>query len=168
MKIICSYCRGDLGEKEPLEDLSVTHGMCEECLVWMTRVYGGMRQGEFLDEFDLPALAVQADGRVIAANQAMADAQGRPERELFGLLGGEITGCVYARLPKGCGRTSHCRDCTVRNTVNAARQTGEDQVGVPAWIDTEAGRMELRISTYLRQDPEHVLLVIEEMKPPQG
>lgn len=28
---ICSYCARILGEKEPLEDKSETHGICEEC-----------------------------------------------------------------------------------------------------------------------------------------
>jgi len=32
MKRICAWCNKDMGEKEPLEDESVTHGMCMECL----------------------------------------------------------------------------------------------------------------------------------------
>lgn len=32
MKIICSWCGKDMGEKEPLENKIITHGMCDECL----------------------------------------------------------------------------------------------------------------------------------------
>jgi len=31
MKIVCAWCGKDLGEKEPLEDKRITHGICEEC-----------------------------------------------------------------------------------------------------------------------------------------
>src|SRR3990167_50375 len=31
MKIICSWCKKSLGEKDPFGDHSVTHGICPEC-----------------------------------------------------------------------------------------------------------------------------------------
>lgn len=33
MKIVCAWCGKTTGEKEPLEDKSVTHGICEKCLI---------------------------------------------------------------------------------------------------------------------------------------
>lgn len=33
MKIVCAWCQKDLGEKEPLEDKNVTHGICVDCLI---------------------------------------------------------------------------------------------------------------------------------------
>jgi hypothetical protein len=32
MKAICAWCGKELGEREPIEDESLTHGMCEACL----------------------------------------------------------------------------------------------------------------------------------------
>ena len=32
MRVTCAWCGKDLGEKPPLEDKSITHGMCRECL----------------------------------------------------------------------------------------------------------------------------------------
>ena len=32
MKVVCAWCGKDMGEKPPLEDKSITHGMCEDCL----------------------------------------------------------------------------------------------------------------------------------------
>ena len=31
MKIFCSYCRKEIGEKEPFEDDRISHGVCKEC-----------------------------------------------------------------------------------------------------------------------------------------
>ena len=31
MKVICSWCGKDLGEKEPFVDNRVSHGICEDC-----------------------------------------------------------------------------------------------------------------------------------------
>jgi len=28
----CSWCKKHLGEKEPLSDFSITHGICPECM----------------------------------------------------------------------------------------------------------------------------------------
>ena len=31
MIILCAWCQKNLGEKEPLDDQSITHGMCQDC-----------------------------------------------------------------------------------------------------------------------------------------
>ena len=31
MKVICCYCKKDLGDKEPFEDTRISHGACKEC-----------------------------------------------------------------------------------------------------------------------------------------
>jgi hypothetical protein len=31
MFTVCAWCKKDLGEKPPLDDKSITHGMCKEC-----------------------------------------------------------------------------------------------------------------------------------------
>ena len=35
MKIVCAWCGADLGEKKPLDDPEVTHGICPECAAKM-------------------------------------------------------------------------------------------------------------------------------------
>ena len=162
MKIICSFCRVDLGEKEPLDGDSVTHGMCDACSDHFGRQWDGLDLGEYLDRFDRPVLAVNRDGRIVAANQPMADMLGRSERRFFGLMGGEAMECLYSRLPEGCGNTIHCETCTIRNTVMEVRETGEPREGVPAYVDREGGRVWLTISACERDGI--VLLVIEESR----
>lgn len=44
MKVICAWCRDDLGEKEPLEDLSLTHTICAECAKRVCAQASGVRQ----------------------------------------------------------------------------------------------------------------------------
>ena len=37
MKRVCSWCKKDMGEKEPLSDKSITHGVCSKCLEKLTK-----------------------------------------------------------------------------------------------------------------------------------
>jgi len=32
MKVVCAWCRKDMGEKEPKEDKGTTHSICPQCL----------------------------------------------------------------------------------------------------------------------------------------
>jgi hypothetical protein len=31
MKVICAWCKKDLGDKEPLEEKTISHSICENC-----------------------------------------------------------------------------------------------------------------------------------------
>ena len=55
--------------------------------------------------------------------------------------------CVYARLPEGCGRTTHCLACSIRNTVMATMESGEPQMQVPVNLRRESKEIEMVIST---------------------
>ena len=160
MKVVCSYCRADLGEKEPLGNDMVSHGMCTACADYFSKQWSGLDLGEFLDRYDRPVLAVNPDGRIVAANQHMADLLGKSERDLFGLLGGEVMECRFARLPGGCGETVHCKTCTIRNTVMAVMERGESREKVRAYLNRLERRVELTISAYKRD--RVVLLMIDE------
>ena len=32
MKIVCAWCKKNMGEKEPLDDEGITHTICPDCL----------------------------------------------------------------------------------------------------------------------------------------
>ena len=32
MKVICCYCKKDLGDKAPFDDKRITYGACDDCL----------------------------------------------------------------------------------------------------------------------------------------
>lgn len=38
MTIFCSWCKKFMGEKEPKEDKSITHGICPECMKWQNEL----------------------------------------------------------------------------------------------------------------------------------
>ncbi len=147
MKIICSYCRKTIGESETPDDTRVSHGMCEECYAYFRRQWDGQSLGEYLDRFDVPVLVVDGNVRIVAANQPMADLLGKPEREVFGLLGGEAVECVYSRLEKGCGKEEHCQVCAIRNAVTHTSQTGQTLRHVRCYIERENGKIPFLVST---------------------
>jgi hypothetical protein len=136
--------------------------MCPSCYEHFKRQFTGQTLGEYLDRFDLPVLAVDEEGRILASNQKMAERLGRSNRDIFGLLGGEAMECARALLPGGCGKTLHCDVCTIRMTVKATRETGEPQVEVPAYITRNNGQREpLLISTELRDGA--VIITLHEL-----
>jgi hypothetical protein len=140
-----------LGDKQPLDSDAVSHSICTECERHFSKQWAGLKLGEYLDDFDLPAMALNEEGRVVAANQRMAEILGKKDRIRCGLLGGEAMECQFARLPEGCGRTVHCQTCTIRRTVMAVIDTGQPQLRVPAYLDQSDRRIRLVISAYERQ-----------------
>ena len=149
MKVICSYCREKLGEKEPFEDENVSHGMCEECYDYYQEQIKGLSLEEYLDKFEAPVIIVDRDGRIVAANEMAETVTGRGKStcDLMGLLGGEVMECMYARLPEGCGRTEHCVACGIRNTVMASMESGKSQVRVPVKLQKVDKEVRMVIST---------------------
>jgi PAS domain-containing protein len=133
------------GEDDP--PTPVSHGMCEGCYEHFTKQWDHASLGEYMDAFDLPVAAVDGDGRIIAVNQKMAERLGKPNREVAGLLGGEMFECVNSRLPEGCGKTLRCDACTIRNTVNQTRASGLKLSKVRAYLSRDEGATEILIST---------------------
>lgn len=147
VKNICAYCLATLGDTEPLADERVSHGICSDCERHFSRQLDGLSLGEYLDDFPHPVIAIDGDGRVLAANQQMAARLGVEQRELRGLLGGNVLECARARLPGGCGQTVHCSACTVRLALRHTIDTGESLYRVPAYVKRAGGRLDLWIST---------------------
>ena len=74
-----------------------------------------------LEALPFAALVVDRELRIHAANRA-AEALLEPARgSALGQRGGEAMSCVNSRLgPTGCGGSSHCHDCVLRQTVAQA------------------------------------------------
>jgi hypothetical protein len=149
VRIVCSYCRKDLGTKPPLADSSVTHGMCPACADHFSAQWEGMSYGEYLERFGFPVILVEGDVRVVAVNKPAGNLLGRQPSDLIGLLGGEALECAHALLPEGCGKTVCCATCTIRNTVTHTHRTGEAQRQVPATLQRKEELVNLLISTAL-------------------
>ncbi len=159
MRSICSYCRADLGERDPLEDERVTHGMCDDCARYFERRWGAADLGEYLDTFDVPVLVVESSGRAVGANEQLARALGKSGSEIRGRLGGEVMECAFSRQPAGCGKTSHCGTCLVRITVEQTFRSGRAQEHVAVTLQRDSGTAAFVIST--RKHGDVVLLELE-------
>jgi PAS domain-containing protein len=163
--LVCSYGRKTIRDERGGPACDVSHGMCPSCADHFERLWKGMPLSEYLDTLPQPVLVVNGDGCVVAANQKLAALFGRDRVELRGLRGGEAMACVHSRLPEGCGKTVHCRECTIRRAVAKVAKTGVAQKRVPAYLQTKDGRVDLRISAKARDGLVHV--TVEEARPAQ-
>lgn len=162
MRLVCSYCHTVIRHDANSRVCDVSHGMCHVCADHFDRLWKGMSLSEYLDTLPEPVLVVNGDARVIAANERMAALSGRDRSRLRGLPAGEAFACAHSRLPKGCGRTVHCRECAIRNGVLRVHETGRPLRDVPAWLKTRAGRVELRIS--VRKENGLVKVIVHDVK----
>ena len=154
-----------MGEKPPLEDGQTSHGMCPPCLDYFISQWKGLELGEYLGKFDKPVFVVDADRRLIACNGPAEQVLGWDRDAMRGLRAGEFMECEHARLPEGCGRTIHCRDCQLRRSIAETIETGQAQVNVPAYqvtlVDGIPRTRSLSISTVKIGDA--VAVTIENM-----
>ncbi len=161
MKITCSYCKKEMGRKEPFHDDRVSHSICSECFDYFEEQIKGLSLERYLDKFEAPIMILDADGRIVASNKMAEEMTGKPRREVFGLLGGEAMECAYARLPEGCGKTVHCETCTIRRTVMNALNSGEPQLHVPVTLKQADREIKMIIST--EKIDELVRIIIENV-----
>ena len=163
MLVVCSYCRKTIREDASGRSFDVSHGMCPGCADHFERLWRGMSLHEYLDELPQPVLVVNGEGRIVAVNQQLASLFGKDRAEMRGLLGGEALACVHSRLPEGCGKTIHCRECTIRRAVTQVAETGRPLERIPAYLKTARGRIDLRIT--VKANDGLVKVLVDELKP---
>jgi len=161
MKAVCSWCGKNLGDISPHENLSTTHCMCPECEEYFVNSIEIHRLGDFLDRFDKPVLVVDSAGRDIAANQTMADMLGKPRREFYGLMGGEIQECNHSRNPAAFTQAVHGLTCTMKLLIEQVQKDGIEHHDVPAYFDRNGRRNYFFIS--VRMEQSHIRLIISEI-----
>lgn len=80
-------------------------------------------------------LVFDSELRVSKANEMAVRFAGRDVSEILGLGPGGVIGCLNALAdPKGCGHSSACPDCRIRNAVLDALRQGTSQKDVEAWV----------------------------------
>ena len=83
-----------MGEKEPFDDLSVSHSICSACYSYFTEQVKGLSLDRYLNKFEAPIIIVNADGRIFASNKMAENVTGKSGQRIFGLLGGEAMECI--------------------------------------------------------------------------
>jgi hypothetical protein len=136
MKQVCLYCGCYLGSVEapPGDPTPISHGVCSICLpIFMSQM--GKPLSDFLDTLPGPIFVVDAECHIVGANTLGLQQLSKDLVAIEGRLAGNAFECKNAKLPGGCGRTLHCKTCTIRRTVTKTAETGESCFYVPAFID---------------------------------
>jgi hypothetical protein len=168
MKQVCMYCGRCLGSVEatPGHPIPISHGLCSICL---PTFLSGMGQPftDFLDTLPGAVFVVDSESRVVGANTRGLQQVSRDLAAIEGRLAGEAFECRYAKLPGGCGRTLHCKSCTIRRTVTKTAETGESCFRVPAFIDLAdiSKDMTIRFLISTEKVNDAVLLRIDDAQP---
>ena len=143
----------------------ITHGICKNCrdnILFQL----GVELGSFLDSLDAPVVLVDGGGTIVTANNPARMLLCKELPEIEGYRGGEVFECAYARLPEGCGNTTHCSGCAIRRTVMQTHGTGRTFMRVPATLNQntpeEPQKVNLLISTERLADL--VLLRIDKLE----
>jgi hypothetical protein len=137
MKSNCAWCKKEISvsdSSDPITDAPITHGICSDCLRKEFSSYA-VTLREYLDLFPKPVFLVDSDVRIVASNRSGLSLLKKMPEEVDGRLGGDAFECRYAELPGGCGKTLHCKTCTIRLTVTDTMLTGKSHVEVPAYPD---------------------------------
>jgi len=169
MKRICGWCGLDMGEVEDKgvhAENQVTTGICDSCADFFTKNQANRPLSDFLNCLSYPVVVVNREGRIDFANDKACQMLGKSLDEFKGWLGGDAFQCAYARLPGGCGKTEHCKACTIRLNITKTYETGEAQNNVASCLLTKISGSEKEkhyiISTRKKEDM--VFLKIEEAK----
>jgi PAS domain-containing protein len=171
MKKLCAWCRKELREVDSHAGLEnvITHGICESCrdnLLFQL----GVELELFLDSLLVPIVVVNRGGTIVTVNHGARRLLQKRLPEIEGYKGGEVFECAYARLPEGCGNTTHCSGCAIRRTVMQTYETGRSFLKVPATLNRNAPedpeKMNLLISTERLADL--VLLRIDKIEAKDG
>lgn len=167
MKKICAWCKKDMvSPVDRDETLShpITHGICGDCLRRMLS-FKATSLRSFLDMFAKPVFLVEDDVRVVSGNSAALSLLNKTHEDFEGKLGGEVFDCKYADLPEGCGKTIHCKSCTIRMIVTDSLRTGKNHIEIPAYPDLHhiTGEYQIRFLISTERVGDVVLLKIDEV-----
>ena len=136
MKLVCSRCRKNLGEKEPVKDTATEITMCVECLEFLDKQWRGMTVGDYLDTLDAPIMLVNAERRMVSCNKKAEKVLGKSRGIMRGLMAGEFLECHNSIMSEGCGKSIHCSACVIRKSIEGTIKTGEPVKEEPAYFNT--------------------------------
>jgi PAS domain-containing protein len=119
------------------------------------------------DAMPIPVFVVDKDVSILDYNSAAAQFVGLDKRSNIGRRGGDLLHCLNStRDIKGCGYSTLCRDCVVRNSVRSAfegRSVTRKRTKMKVSAEGKNVPIDLRVSckpfTYERR--AYALLILE-------
>ncbi|MBI5725500.1 MAG: hypothetical protein HZA50_16200 [Planctomycetes bacterium] len=167
MKRICAWCRQELepvGHDDNSHDY-ITHGICRSCYnILLLQL--GVDVHKYLDSIAAPIVLIDAEGTVRAANASAMKLLNKKPADIEGYTGGEIFECPYSKLPGGCGKTTHCAGCTIRNTLLDTYATGKGFLKRPVILNQNTPEDPQKINMFISTEKvgNIVFMRIDEME----
>jgi hypothetical protein len=124
---------------------------------------------DLFNAIPIPAFLVDDDVRIRDLNAAALSAFGLTKRVVLSRRGGEVLQCLHASdVPEGCGRGPACKDCVIRNSVNASLKgaaTTRRRMKFEVRTDSRKAELELLVSASPLLPPagKAVLLMVEDI-----
>lgn len=164
MKVVCAWCSKEISTSQVESDV-ISHGMCGLC----RRNYFGetwISFEELMRGAQFPVIFADRDMRVAAASEAAAAAFAGSAHGGSKLLAGVVIGCVNSQLPGGCGQSTECAGCVLRNTATATFADGQTRNGVTSVhrLDADGGVRDVQIVFSVERTGAGVLLFIEAVR----
>jgi PAS domain-containing protein len=135
MKRVCTRCGNEMGAVSHGKETAavVTRNLCETC---SSPSDGPTRISllEFLDTLAAPVILFDSERRAVAANRRAGEYLGKAPETVAGFKGGDVFNCRYARLPEGCGNTTHCSGCTLRRLILDTLLLEKEYRNVPVYV----------------------------------
>jgi PAS domain-containing protein len=162
MKVICAWCQQVLTD-DPSREAIVSHGICDACL--REAIGGPVSLDKFVDSLDVPVLVMDGSLTVRAVNHAAEAIIGRPVAEMRNTRVGVAIKCVNGGAPGGCGQSTRCRGCMLRQNLVDTHADGRRRYGVYGEKPLTAGGMQgpLRFQYSTQKVGEIVLCLIEDL-----
>ena len=138
MKIVCAWCSKEIETAQGYSGREmknkISHGICYPCANKLHHKIG-IKLVKFLEDISAPVIIVSDTGKIKNANKIAQELLNKGLSDIEDLDGGVVFECAYAKLPEGCGKTTHCTGCTNRNTVMDTLETGTSHCNEPAYLN---------------------------------
>ena len=165
MKRVCSWCSKELPPREDYAaDGAITHGICSLCAIKATG-HKPRSAKTILNLIQEAVFIVDSNGIIKATNRSGERMLCKKSGDIEDHLGGAAFECSYSRADGGCGRTIHCKTCTIRNIVMDTLSTGKGYQHVPAFqsIETGKGTKLLKFLVSTEKVKDRIFLRIDEV-----
>ena len=164
MRVVCAWCSKEISAC-PVNDGLVSHGMCGLC----RRGFLGERWISIKDlirDTPFPVMLVDREMKVKAMSGPAATGLGASASGDSMRLAGVVIGCVNSGLPGGCGHSSECGGCILRNTATATFADGKPRNGVTSVhrLNADGGVRDVQITFSVERIDAGVMLYVEDIR----
>lgn len=143
---------------------------------------GSFRESDLVettfDAIPAPVLLVDDDVQIQEFNAAAAELLSPDNAVILRRRGGEVLHCIHAEK-KGCGRSEHCPDCVLRQSVQDAVQgkkvvrrlaeleliKGKETQNIHLWISSTPVALKDQVSVLLVLDDVTELMTLRKLLP---